>query len=253
MRRVASTLLLALLLACPAWAQEMPNGRFRVAYGKATTEISRSVEASLKSSGADKELEQAINSSFQFPYDLTMVFAETGTPKCYYREKDHQIVISYDFIAFAGEKIFGAIPDRAEATSVLGGVITYTLLQELGHAMIREWDLPTTGEDEDAAAELTALILMTFPDGKDAALATAYWYQMLAKEQTDLEDLPFWSETPLDHQRYYDLLAYLWASDPKAYLFVEKQIPNDRLLRAQRELPRKMRNWDILLAPFVVQ
>lgn len=254
MKRLSLTLLLALLLACPALAQPpMENGRFRVAYGRATSEVARSIEASLKSSGADKEMEQAINSVFQFPYDLTMVFTETGTPKCYYRATDHQIVISYDFCAFAGEKIFAAIPDRDQATQVLGGVITYTLLQELAHALIREWDLPTTGEDEDAAAELTALILMTFPDGKNAALATATWYQMLAQEQTDVSQLPFWSETPLDHQRYYDLLGYLWASDPKKYLFVEKQIPNDRLLRAKDELPRKMRNWDILLAPFVVQ
>lgn len=253
MRRSLGVLLLILLLPALARAEELPpNGRFLVAYGPARSELARAVEASLKQSGADREMEEAINRHFQFPYDLTMRFAETGTPKCYYRQANHEIVISYDFFAFAGQKIFAALPDREQATAVLSGVITYTLIQELAHAMIAEWDLPTTGEDEDAAAELTALILMTFPDGQKAALGTAFWYRLLAAEQTEVGTLPYWSETPLDHQRYYDLLGFLWASNPQAWRFVEEEIPAERLQRASRELPRKTHNWDRLLAPFVV-
>ncbi len=223
-------------------------GKMYVVYQPATSEFGKFMERSYK---ADKSLEgmvETYNQLFRFPRDIPVVLTNGGR-NCYYSSKEHQIVISYDFIEYL-LKIFSEKSKNVnQISSDVAGTLVFVTLHEFAHAFINEFELPVTGREEDSADEFACLLLnYGGPKNQAYALSAAKWF-LIMSAASSTKDLPFWDEHSLNEQRFYDIYAFFYGSDPIKFAFAESILPATRLQRASSDYQKKKKAWDKLLSP----
>lgn len=188
-----------------------------------------------------QRMDAYIRAGFVLPKNLTVVERSTGMPRNLFLPLTGQIVLSSEFFESARPKL---------SSADLQALREYSLLAEFALALISDCDLPYTGDLEDAAAELTAVLVASDPQLQSLGPPILRWYQALAKEHRTVLDLKYWSATALDEQRYFQLLGYLYSQDNKFAPQAASEIPRKRLTKLSFEYPLKRRNWARLLAPF---
>lgn len=188
-----------------------------------------------------RKIDSYLRASFVLPKNLTVVQKSTGIPRNLFLPISGQIVLSTEFFDSARPKV---------SPADLQSLQEFSLLQEFALALISDCDLPFTGDLEDAAAELTAVLVASDPQLQRLAPAVLRWYKVLAQEHKNVLDLKYWSATALDEQRYFQMLGYLYTQDPKLAPSAAAEIPGKRLAKLSFEYPQKKRNWSRLLAPF---
>lgn len=217
-------------------------GHFRFVFGTVTDPRSVALQERLRADGTLDALGAAYDRAFVWPRDYTVVLADLGDVKPSIDLRKGQSVISLAFVWSVQDKLMAKY-GAEKGNDVFGAAIPFLLMQEVSRAMLHEMQIAFTGEEEDAAAELTALALGQSPGGREMAAAAAAWYQILADEQVSLDQLKMWSPSSLDPQRFYDLLGWLHAGDPSGYAWVEQFVPAARLDRFAREYKVKTDNW----------
>lgn len=188
-----------------------------------------------------REMVTLLDSMFVLPKNLTVVERSTGVQKNVFLPLSGQIVMSQEFFEAARPKL-SQLDFRA--------LEEFSLLQEFSLALITDADLPFSGDVEDAAAELTAVLVASNPKFQWMGSPMMRWYATLAKEHKNVLDLKYWSVTALDEQRYFQLMGYLYCQDPKLAPDAVKLISAKRLKKFAYEYAQKRRNWARLLAPF---
>ena len=104
------------------------------------------------------------------------------------------------------------------------GNLQFTLLHELGHALLAESNIPLLGSVENAADEIATMVF-TLSDiddphanGKKRLLAAADgWLLEWMLEQQAGSEIPYWDERPLKIQRFYRIVCMIYGSDPNTY------------------------------------
>ncbi len=127
---------------------------------------------------------------------------------------------------------------------------SFSLLVEFSRALIEDCDLAITGEPEAAATELAIMMVVANPELRPLALPVSRWYETLAAETTSVLRVKYWSESALDGQAYYDLIGYLYSSDPVTYAPLGLKFDQRRRQKLAWEYQLKKRNWRRLLQPF---
>lgn len=185
------------------------------------------------------------------PYDVTIVLTEGGTVNAWWDPSTHQIVLTYELIMYFNE----LFTPYAQSDEELGTAIIYTTLfvfsHEMGHALVSAYELPITGKEEDAVDQLATLIFIE-SDTADVALTAANWFY-LAWEQGGSQELPFWDVHSLDPQRYYNILAWIYGSDPVRFssIVTGGYLPAERAATAQYEYQQMLNSWNTLLSPYL--
>ena len=203
---------------------------------------------------ADPRLTQIVtfaNLTYRFPRALPLNYREAGKVNAWYNGATHEITVSYDLVTFL-RKFYRSknVPQPDQATR---DTLVFILLHELGHAIIHELDLPTVGREETAADEFATLVsAQALGDGgRQTALVAANWFKLMGNSQVQLEELAFWDEHALDSQRFYNILALLYAADPQATsAIVTPLVPYTRLHTATERYPQRAANWKRLLSPY---
>lgn len=245
------TLLLGLLMALTLTGSAFADGKIYAIWEEAESEGGQLIRKHMIEQGAYAELIQGLDGSLVMPRDMPVVFAEVGKVGAWYLPEKHAVLFSYELIGQMLE-LFDGHPDTKENALLLtDGAALFVLSHELGHAVIGELELPTTGKEEDCADEFATLLASEElgDRGKVAALGAAAWFDLMSSGTASVEELAFWDEHSLDQQRALKILCNLYASDPKEYAFVLDHVPAERLRLAQERYPRKVRNWMRLLAP----
>lgn len=246
-RRVLLTLVLGLLLSGSAFA----DGKIYAIWEEADSEGGKLIRKHMLEKGIYAQLIRNIDQSLVMPRDMPVVFAEVGKVGAWYLPEKHAVLFSYELIGQMLE-LFDGHPDTKENALLLtDGAALFVLSHELGHAVIGELELPTTGKEEDCADEFATILASEElgDQGKVAALGAAAWFDLMSSGTASVEELAFWDEHSLDQQRAFKILCNLYAADPKEYAFVRDHVPAERLKLAQERYPRKVRNWMRLLAP----
>ncbi|MBN9415278.1 MAG: hypothetical protein J0I12_07545 [Candidatus Eremiobacteraeota bacterium] len=244
MLKFCKSALLALSLCLPAVAND---GRILVVYPGATTPEHQIVEKIFKDLRPFEAMADSYNAKFFFPRDVLVVVAETGQANCWYQPDKHRVYISYEFLDFL-LKLFRAVEPEKEARGDALNTLFFVALHEMGHALIGELDIPTTGREEDAVDDFACLTVhQVGGSAREQALAAARWFAIMGAR--DNKDLPYWDEHSLDLQRFYGILGLMYGADPNRFMFAEKIVPERTLKRHVQDYPKKLDSWERLLAP----
>lgn len=169
-------------------------------------------------------------------------------------------------VAFALAVVFlaplaQARPSDEEIGRHVMGESLATFLHELGHALIAELALPSTGPEEDAADEFSTMILLAVAQedaiGHDAALASAQafldiWEFRKAQNGDTVDALPFWDEHGLDFKRAAAIICLMYGSDPQRFAPLAEAMNMETKQKdwfCQQNYERKSVVWEALLAP----
>jgi hypothetical protein len=201
----------------------------------------------------EKMLEKAadtLNRSLILPYDVTFRAKECGEINALYDSADRSITVCYEIMEHFYKLFRSEGTVEEEAGRKMFDAVRFAFLHELGHALIDAYDLPLTGNEEDAADRLSSYICLEEmgEDGIRAVLAAADAFKIEAENATPKnEDMA--DEHLLQEQRFYNTLCMIYGSDTKKYdYFVSrKYLPENRAARCPKEYERMAKSWSELL------
>jgi putative metallopeptidase DUF4344 len=241
----------------PAAGKQPDNGDFVVTYGEPgegeeelATALPEAVDPFIK----------VLNDAFALPEDIAIEFvAGSGTGELespFYDPQTRTITYPYSFLIASGELISSVDPEISEDRlyeAVFGSTLFF-LAHEIGHALVDTLDVPVTGREEDAVDGLAAAILTQSPDTAQFIIDSADFFagltQTRGEEDAGIER--FADEHSVDEQRYFQLLCYVYGTDPERYqaLVDNGALPADRAERCPREAQQNVDSWDKLLEEY---
>ena len=191
------------------------------------------------------------NAVVNLPMDITVLFGECGQANAFYNSEEVAIIMCLELLDYF-VRVFGPqVETEEEAFEMAIGAFTFTLHHELGHALVDVLDLPITGKEEDAVDQLSATIFLDDADPETAqpVLDAAFWFLSEAEAQeasgASPSDLPFYGEHSLSPARFYNLLCWVYGSNPDEYQhFVTDQVlPEARADRCPKEYSQFSEAW----------
>ena len=127
----------------------------------------------------------------------------------------------------------------------------FILYHELGHALIDTYDLPVPGREEDAVDAFSVVILVQ-GGVPDTVVSSAIFWLLLEEEYGGSPN--FADEHSMNLQRMYNLLCWVYGSDPGAYGYLTEYFPDlqDRISggRCEQEYADQEDAWNELLRPY---
>jgi Putative metallopeptidase len=196
---------------------------------------------------------RTINLNFRLPEIVRVRFddGDEGTP--YYEPDEVEIVMEYGGFAEAYELLTEetdlSVHDRLKRTFQVGEFFFY---HELGHALIDTLELPVLGREEDAADGLAAYLILELTNEPEVALAAARQFLLESETYENDEEDDFYDEHSLDRQRFYNIVAWVYGSDPdRQESNVDELVPDDwwedRAEGAVEEYEQLVDSWEELL------
>ncbi|CAN5788863.1 hypothetical protein BH20ACI4_BH20ACI4_12510 [soil metagenome] len=204
----------------------------------------------------EKTLEKAadrLNRSLILPQDIYLRTKDCGQSNAFYNPQDVSITICYELMEHF-YKIFRSVGDNDQkAYDSMFDAITFVFLHEMGHALVDQYNLPVTANEEDAADRLSSFVCIEElgDDGVRAILAAADAMKIESKMKTKTErDMA--DEHLLQEQRFFNSLCMVYGSNPEKYANIREEgyLPEDRAVRCPSEYDRTANSWSELLAPW---
>ena len=265
------TVAAALCGAAPAASAADDLGDFQLEWGSLTSKANengkfrkanRPAAAYLKRSGAMEAVIDEVNSRWALPRDLPVLFSdslqagpafipnlplEDGTKVTFINFPGSFLTLQVDALRPYVRGIKGFTPYDAMVASN-----EFVVAHEMGHALVRELDLPVTGREEDAVDGFAAFLLADNPEGPLTAISAAMFFAAMTEQRGPLSDSDFADEHSIHEQRTYQFLCWLYGSDPKTFsdLVGRDGLPRARARRCGAEWKQVNRSWSALLAPY---
>lgn len=132
--------------------------------------------------------------------------------------------------------------------SIAAGTWVFVTFHELGHALVDILQLPVTGREEDAVDGFSTVLLLQAELAEAVLQAAIYW----AVSDTGMYgQQDFADEHSLNSQRYYNLLCWIYGSDPQRFadLVAQGHLPEERAGRCMGEHQQLESSWTALLRP----
>jgi hypothetical protein len=213
-------------------------------------ELSRRIERDGVFQSAVTELDEAL----VLPVDLTVEFDQCGEANAFYEPQRVTIRMCYELVEQQawGSNLRYASDSVASAATYQAALFVF--YHEVAHALIHIFALPITGREEDAADQLAAWVLLEAgSDGRDAALQGALWFSDRSRFLRNGGAL--WDDHSLNQQRYFNLLCWVYGSDPQVHaplLTRSWGLPRERAANCEFEYDRLRRAWNELLAGRII-
>lgn len=242
----------------PVEAGPQDLGDLTLQYVPADDEVLQAYEDILSGSELLEGILADVNASVALPQDVIVSVESTGEdPSPFYTGEVPAIVMPPEWLAFS-DQIFsssGIVETAEEAENFVLASTAFVFYHELGHMLIDQLGIPVTGKEEDAVDQLATVVVAE--QGKDAgyvALAGGVFFGLLGANRDAFEAADFWDVHSLDEQRFFNIVCWVYGSDPEQYADVATQagIPEDRLASCPDEYARIRASWETLLAPYLV-
>ncbi|MEO8379374.1 MAG: DUF4344 domain-containing metallopeptidase [Acidobacteriota bacterium] len=231
------------------------RGVLKVVYGRLTTEHRKEIQKAFQEERLFEDVVDSLNATLVLPRNVEIRLLECKEANAFYDPESKAILICYEGFEhlmeiFAPEQQTEAANDEAAQKAV--AALVFTFYHELGHALIDVYDLPVTGREEDAVDQLATVMLLETWDEEDSQLSilsSAEAFELDAGENSDEADLS--DEHSLDQQRYYNLVCWIYGSDPDYFSDVAKdwELPANRAAQCSGEYARMSASWNTLLGP----
>jgi len=228
------------------------KGDFKIVYGETQNPKYTEHNKLLKDSGALENFAAFLNSVFILPQDFPIIFQQCDTVNAFYSQKDKEIIICDELLENLFQNFSYIVEPGDELNKAVSGATYFIIFHELGHGLIDVYDLTYSGKEEDVADQLASVILTGMgEDGPKVAITGANFFYITGSQIG--EGYPFWDEHSLNQQRYYNILCWVYGSNPSKYnYFVGTYgLPEDRAARCQYEYEKMFEFWDAALTPYV--
>lgn len=238
---------LPLLLAC-AFAPVAHAG-FVVGEPKVESKAYRALAQSLGKERFLDDIAAELDKAIVVRPKLTLRLAECGEANAFYDEDTRTIDLCLELLTDLRESFAAAYEKDDEVDDAVAGAFVFYLFHELGHALIDVLDLPVTGREEDAADQLAAWVLIDADEGNQAVIDAATSFYGDGDEKVEVEETDFADEHGLDRQRYFNMVCWVYGSDPAANadLVDDGWLPEERAELCEGEFERLDRSWTKLL------
>jgi Putative metallopeptidase len=220
---------------------EVSNSRYN--------EIDRQIkEEKLLEKAADK-----LNRSLILPYDIDLITKDCGEVNAFYDANNHSVTVCYELMEHFYNVFRGSGLEDQKAYDKMFDAVRFAFLHEIGHALIDTYNLPITGNEEDAADRCSSFINLTElgEDGVNAVLAAADAFAIESKN-TSSTKRNLADEHLLQEQRFYNSLCMIYGSNTTKYSYIldEQYLPRERAVRCPQEYERTVDSWSNLLTPW---
>jgi putative metallopeptidase DUF4344 len=222
-------------------------------FEKATSDEGRSMRRALLNSGRFQHIVKHVNLALNLPEPILVTFDDGDDGSTYYDPEEVEIVMEYSFFTEADELLKDqGIRNRETRFRRTLQVAEFFFYHELGHALIDTLDLPVVGREEDAADALAAYIILEIMDEPEIALAAALQFLLESEAYDQSEEDSFYDEHSLDRQRFYNIVAWVYGSDPELQEeVIDELVPDnwwdDRADVAIEEYKFMAESWEKLL------
>lgn len=187
-----------------------------------------------------------------WPRDIDVTFEDCGTgTDAFYDDETHSVTICREIVEDFYQLFSLSGLHGGRINEAVKGALVSLLFHELGHALIDILNLPITGREEDAADQLSSILLINRTAGGPAmALSAAEAFKILARVERR-EGYIYWDDHSLHAQRYYDTLCLVYGSDEQrfAYLVKDHALPEERAETCAQDYERIRKSWIALLQP----
>lgn len=190
---------------------------------------------------------QNLNSKFRLPRKVEMRFAECGEANAYYDPNTRQISVCIELMEIMAEQLAEEVETDEELQETLTGAATFITLHEAGHALVDVLEVPVTGREEDAVDQLSAWMLI---DGDEEGYIAVLSAAQVFYSDAELDDSDFADEHSLDQQRYFNMVCWVYGSDPENsdFLLEDWELPTERAERCEGEFTQLKTSWNRLLS-----
>lgn len=228
------------------------KGDFVVEDGQVSDPKYDDLDRSIKKERVLEDAAKRLNSALILPRDITLRASDCdGVINAFFQPDDNSITICYPlmetfFVTFRNEGY-----SNDEASKKMSDAITWVFLHEVGHALIANYELPTTGGEEDVADRLSTYVNLRElgEDGVNSVIAGAEaFFYMSKRQKRDGREMA--DEHLLGEQRFYNSMCLLFGSDPDKYSDVVRKglLPKERAVRCPSEFQKNEEAWGKLLA-----
>jgi hypothetical protein len=234
--------------AIPDRPVQEDRGHFELEYRGKDSEA----RAMVRASGVFEKMLPQLDQSLRLPHGIKVVFDGCDEVNAFYDPEQASITMCNEYVDYYGE-LFSEYPADEAKDAIIGSVVS-TFLHEAGHALIDQLELPMVGREEDAADQLSTVILVASgEEGNAMAIEGAYSFIAESEAGDDEEETPFWDEHSLDEQRFYNSICLIYGSDPDGWddLVGEDDLPEERAERCPDEYALISSSWNRLLEPYL--
>jgi hypothetical protein len=205
---------------------------------------------------SEKLLEKAadrLNRALILPDDIELRTRDCDQVNAFYNPEDRSVTVCYELMEHFF-KVFRAGGSNEDAAyQKMFDAVRFVFLHEIGHALIDQYKLPITGNEEDAADRCSSYINLEElgQDGVRAVLAAADAFAIESKLGANRER-NMADEHLLQEQRFYNSLCMIYGSNAEKYsaLVTDGYLPKERAVRCPTEYQRTVDSWINLLAPW---
>jgi hypothetical protein len=247
-KRLIFTLLVFLIIVTTSYA----NNDIKISFLKTNNYNELQIKKVIESSDSLDILLNTLNNEFKFKKKITIEIGENKGPL--YDSETNKILIPYRFYQETYDTFKNVDYEKTglsieEATI---DVLIQTILHELAHALIEIHKLTIVGNEENVADSFAAVILIEFFENGEEILFSSSDIFKIYSDNHKLTQKDFMGEHPLDIQRFYDSLCYIYGSAPLKYknLLEDLDYSEERKLLCKEDYIKNVNNWFILLQKY---
>jgi Putative metallopeptidase len=242
--------------SCTTNADKDSGPRFNVVveYDEPKTETGNVVYQIIGKSSGLTDLSGTLSNRLKMPQNLPVTHQDLKIYNAYYNPQDKTITMDYWVIAYFASTLINLTGlEGDDATNAVENIATFVALHEMGHAFIDLLQLPALGNEEQAADEFATIQLLEAGNGDKALIAAVSFFSLFYYNQMNGGDVSYSDEHPLDAQRFYNIIALIYGSNPAKYgvLVTEGLLPEARAKRSEFDYQEKVKRWDAALAQHI--
>jgi hypothetical protein len=236
-------------------APKVSKGRIKLHHSKPKKESLRELADELQKSRLFADIMGELEKLLVLPQDLSVHFEDCGEINAFYDPEKKRISMCWELLEYTAEQFSKDGANDEEAAAGFVSATIFTFFHELGHALVDLLDLPITGKEEDVVDQLATWILVA--GGEEGALMAIDGAVSFVSDDSDGgdEEPVTWGEHSLDQQRFYNIVCWVYGSDPTKFAELTESrdgpLPNERAEICPDEWARMSKAWERLLADHV--
>lgn len=223
-----------------------------------TTEENQLIDDIVRQNQYFENLIIKYNDQLKLPKDIPFIVGECGESNAFWLYTEDKLVICYELIAAHFILFRLGMPDLTdeELTTMVFSAVDWTVVHELGHAVMDIYDLPSVGNQEDAAdAAANILLISEGSDGVQSIIDSAYMFKLenVGRSNDELINSAGYDTHGLNVQRWTDMFCFIYGSDAAKYgnLVWDGHLHPDKAVYCEKIFQENFDGWSKLLEPYM--